>query len=134
MASMTAALRDRLANAAIAGLVGGRVYRMWRPQGDPLPSISFKVIDQGRAYHHGAADDLERPRVQFDIWGASPGQVDAVRAALIDELEPGATEGGVSFDHAKLISRIDFDPEEDASGLLVHRTSLDFHIYHAAAA
>lgn len=131
MVDMTAALRDRLkADAEIAAIVGPRVYRLERPQGEPLPALVIAQVSPGRTYTHDGAAGVSGPRVQFDCYSATRGEARALADAVIAEMEGPATTGGVSFVMAFLEE--DRDLGEQTGTTFTHRQSLDFFVWWQA--
>lgn len=125
---MKTALRSRLlADGTIAGLVGTRVDWGLRPQGKPLPAISLTMIPTPRDYTMEAAQVTQIYRVQVDCWAATYASADAVRQAVIAELEPASGSFLGAF-----VQRDQDMPERTDAGE-IHRASLDFKIIHVSA-
>lgn len=126
---MKAALRSRLlADATIAGLVGTRIDWGLRPQGKPLPAITLTLIPTPRDYHMGGAQRTQFYRVQIDCWAATYLSADAVRHAVIAELEPASGDFLGSF-----VIR-DQDMPERVENAEIHRASLDFKVTYVTPA
>jgi hypothetical protein len=123
-----AALRARLlADGTISGLVGTRIDWGLRPQGMPLPAITLTLIPTPRDYHMGGAQRTQHYLVQIDCWASSYASADAVRQAVIAELEPASGSFQGSF-----VQR-DHDMPERIETSEIHRASLDFKITYISA-
>lgn len=72
------------ATAAIAALVGTRIYPLFRPQGSALPCIVWQVISIPRDYHLAGASNLPVARVQIKSVGLSLEDAKLVAKALGD--------------------------------------------------
>ena len=72
--------------AALAALVGARVYPMQAPQDAIYPLVVYQQVSGPREYSHSGPSNLAHPRFQFTAWAATffeSRQVAAqVRAAL----------------------------------------------------
>ena len=87
MASAEAALiAVLLADPAVAGLAGNRVFLQGARQGAGYPYISLVRISTGAASHLAGAATLEWPRLQIDCWAetalAALALAEAVRSAI----------------------------------------------------
>jgi hypothetical protein len=96
---LQAALRARLvADAAIASVVGQRVYWGIRPQGTPLPAIVLTKVAPGQEWTHAGPDTMVNPWVQIDVYAdnypSAGGVIDAVQAEMqrLDRVEIEAWE------------------------------------------
>lgn len=86
--SVSAALRDALLAApGVAALVGARVYRDERPEGDPLPAIVILLVSDPRPMTYSGAQSLRRARLQLDCLGDSRGLADEIGEAAIAAVE-----------------------------------------------
>ena len=129
---MEGALLARLmADAAVAALVGTRVYWEDRPQEDALPAITLQVIPSKRVQHMTGFQRLQLTRVQMDVWAESYESKKAVAEAAIAAVTPRATVGGVRFDRA-IIDR-DGDLPARAGETSIRRRSIDLGIWHSPA-
>ncbi|MGH8572243.1 MAG: hypothetical protein ACREX8_06670 [Gammaproteobacteria bacterium] len=98
-----------------------------------LPAITLQKIAPGRDYNHGGANAQQEPRVQFNIWGTSPAQVERIEAALIALLAAAATVGSTSFGRAFLEGSPDLPPDDLAGGGRAFRRAPDFTLWHEPA-
>lgn len=85
-----------LADAGVAGVVGGRVSWAERPQGGALPAIVLHLISQPVEYHTQGAVALRQSRVQADCWGATYGSAKAAARALAELLSGFVGEHGAT--------------------------------------
>jgi len=128
MASMTAALRDRLKAAGpVAAIVGERVYRTVRVQGDGLPAVVITRVSPGRAYTMRGAIRLHGSRVRIDALGRSAAEVEQLGDVLIASIEPAETVGEIGFSRSFL--QFDRDLSEQNQTAFDHRRSLEFIIW-----
>lgn len=118
-----------LATTGVTALVSTRIYWVERPQAKALPSITLQVISPGRSYTFGGADGTADPRVQVDCWGRSYSEAKAVSRAVIDALEPPASQDGIEF-HKGFLDAASDEPVEDLpGGGKVYRVSMDFFLW-----
>ena len=123
-AALIAALKT---DAAVAALVGGRVFIAGARQGADYPYLTVQRIStEGAAYLDGAAD-LEWPRFQVDAWSGQALEalelMQAVRAA-IDAIE--ITAAGLTFT-ATFQDQRGPAPDEETRNF---RVSHDYLIWH----
>jgi hypothetical protein len=91
--SCETAMRTRLLQTEAGTLVGGRIYPHSRPQGTPLPALTYFRVGELRADPLTHADPLTMARIQYDAWAAGYGEVydlalTAQRALKHYQLEP----------------------------------------------
>lgn len=115
---------------AITGLVGNRIYPRKRPQGDPLPGLTWFLSGGGSLESLQGSSGLGHPTVQFSAWSKSYGQ-----AALIREEVRKAVQGfrGLWIDleirGANYVTEGE-DYEEDTD---VHQAWIRFEVWHREA-
>lgn len=127
---MEMALRARLRDdAALTGLIAGRVYWMERPQGSALPSITLQLIADDRMTNMVAFDQFQPGYVQVDAWATSYGQGKAIKEAVIAALAPPEVKSGIRFTRAFVTGR---DLVEQGSNGAIYRQSLDFTFHYAS--
>lgn len=127
-ADLVARLRG---DAALAATFGNRIAffeaaRSW----SAYPQLVLQEISPGREYTHQGADELDNPRLQFDIFAEDDASLLAGEAALIAEMEATVDQDGTRFHHAFLEGRSMPDPGDLANNRRVLRLSLDFTFYH----
>lgn len=119
------------ADSALSTALGTRIgwfeaSRNW----DAYPQLVLQEISPGRDYTHDGPDGLDHPRVQFDIYGATPAQCETVEAALIAELEQAeVTQGGTRFFMARMLSRRSVQPDDLPDQKRVFRLGMDFEFH-----
>jgi hypothetical protein len=70
--SCESAIRTRLLETDVGPLVGGsRIYPLLRPQGSPLPAITYQRIGEFRRDTLTQSDALTMARIQLDAWAGS---------------------------------------------------------------
>ena len=119
-------------DAALAARLGARIawFENARGWGQTYPQLVLQEISPGREYTHDGPDGLDEPRVQFDIYALSGGEIEAVEAALLAEMESPANVGGTGFDHAFLEGRRMLPSADLADQTRVLRMSMDFTFFH----
>jgi len=72
---------DNTLYAALAGVAGGRIYRLERPSSPTFPCVVYNVVSNVRAQVLGStqACAISSPRYQITCWARS--QADAVTTA-----------------------------------------------------
>lgn len=115
-------------SAAVAALVGDRIYPEVAEQGAPLPRVTYQRVSALRSWDMGGPSGLVESRFQFDAWGDTYARmvqlVEAIRTAL--DGFAGAPLG-VAIQLARLVDDAELDePTEDAGEKSIPRTRLDF--------
>jgi Protein of unknown function (DUF3168) len=109
-------------------IADGKVYPLVRPQGVPLPAITYQRISTTRVDPLGEPNFLADGRLQIDCWAASYGAVkdlaDAVRRRLNGFAEAKGPRPRLAGIRA-LPSHLD-DYETDTE---VYRVSQDFSVW-----
>ena len=131
---MEADLLARL--GAVTGLdpLGGRIAWMERPRksSPEFPALVLTIVSPGRDWTHDGPDNLDRPRVQCDFYGASPAQLRDLFVAFRDEMEtmPYVDVGDTRFHPAMLDTQRDLPAEDLSDGVRIFRINADFQFYH----
>lgn len=119
-----------LAGAGVAAIVGDRIWPMDRPQGQPLPAVVVRRIDQAPLYQDSGSTGLERARVQVDCWADTPpAAIDlavAVKAQLNDF--EGAS-AGTTFQSVTIIGEHDNSETGAGRASYPRRVGVDFEIW-----
>jgi hypothetical protein len=124
---MQQALRSRLLNnSTITGMVGTRVDWDARPQGKPLPSVTLSMFDN-RDQHMGGPQATRNTIIQADCWAANASDAHNLAEAVITELQPPLTSGGVAFLGAFLAAN---SSVEDTDNGLVYRVMVRGNLLH----
>lgn len=85
--SFREALRDYLAaDSAIEQLVSGRIHASRLPDKPTLPAVVYRVVTNAGAISHDGPVELRNPRVQLDVWGARPADIEPVAEAITEAL------------------------------------------------
>ncbi len=119
------------AHAALAALIGGRVYPQRLPQDPVLPAVTYTVISDPREHTHAGPAGLAHPRVQLDAWAGTTSQAREVarelRRALDGYRGVMGPAPGVRVDKALVVGGL--DDYEEATGRA--RRSIDVMLSHA---
>lgn len=116
-----------LSVAPLAVLVGTRIHFQDRPTA-ALPAITASVADQATQYHHAGRDDLQYPRIQFDVWGSSYSSAKRTSRLLAAALELGADRPTAIFFDAIEINNSDMPTETLTGGTRVYRVMLEYYV------
>lgn len=129
MASMTAALRDRLqADAGVKALAGDRSYRDEREQGSPLPACVLQLISDPRQYDYSGRTEYRRSRVMVECLAFSRGAADELADAVIAAAEGPAQIGTTTFERAT-VANVYGDSARNSEGT-IFRTAVDLFVWH----
>lgn len=112
------------ADAGMQAIVGDRVDWGLRPA--TLPAVRLLLVSKVPFYTHSGRDSLTPYRVQADCFGDRYGVAKRVARAVEAAIEQLTRP---AFDACFLEGERD-DQDTDAAGKPVHRTSLDFRIWH----
>lgn len=131
---MHATARTDLADhlAALPALVGVGASVHWRraPLNSSTPVVVLNVISDQRGNTHGGADGLAESLVQVDAYAADYYAVEALRAAVIDELNGFRGVIGTTVFDAILHNASRDDQPEPADG---PRASCDLRVHYRTA-
>lgn len=120
-----------LAQAGLTAVTGTRINWDERPQLEALPSITLTVASRPIDYHHGGRSDLQRVRVQADIWAGTKAQALAISRALTTAVEAmNTTPGGGVLERGFIDNSFDTAPEDLGGGGKVFRRIVDFFVWH----
>lgn len=98
MGSIVVDLVTALENtAAVAALVGARIYPLTLPQKVTLPAIRYQLIDSPLDMSHSGPTDLVHPRIQLSVHAATHLAASQVIWALKTALHGRTIVGGPSF-------------------------------------
>ena len=122
---MEEALRAALlATSGVTALVADRLDWGLRPEG--ATSVRLQLVGTVPVYTHAGRDALTPYRVQADCFGRRYGEAKLLARAI------EAAVGGLTrpaFEACFLLGERD-DQDTDVAGQPLHRTSLDFQIWH----
>jgi hypothetical protein len=126
--SFEADLRARLlADAAIAGLVGTRIYWKIRAQGSALPAIVLGTIYGPRDQHFEGPIGTQGNRIQFDCLAPTAIAAINLRNAVLAEIEGPGTAGATTFQGGFV--NLYRDTVEDTASGVVHTQLVDATIW-----
>lgn len=120
--------------------VGGRIYWLRRPQGDPLPAIVLQTITEDRPQHLKGFDDMRTCRLQVGCIADGPTGYQVSRELaemVIAQLTP-ATEvvdpagDDIIFWRAQPEGPVDLGEQTDTG--YVHRAVVDMVMRYGTAA
>lgn len=122
-----------LGGTALAALIGGRINWDERPQLEILPAVTLQEISAPVEYHHGGRTDLQRVRVQADIWAATATQALAIKRALVARIEALQTSPSGVLAAGFIENDFTTDPETLGGSARVFRRIVDIFIWHTGA-
>ncbi len=110
-------------DAAVAALVGTRVYAMPLPQDPTLPAITYQRISTVLGAGISGPESLARVRVQVDCWATTVAGVAALGQAVLNALHGYsgtvdavavrgiflAAGGGIEYESETKLRRVSFD-------------------------
>mgnify|MGYP001619666212 CR=1 FL=1 len=127
--SWKTAVVARLLNAApIASAVATRINWTRRPQGETLPSIVVETITDPRPQTMDGPDSIRASRIRVHCNAATEADADALAEPVIAALTPAGSFGGVWFDNS-YVDQVRPTGGDTDDGF-IHRTSIDFIIWH----
>lgn len=97
-----------LGDAALAAIVGDRVYPLVVPQETPLPAVTYQELETRALATAGGDDGRRESQFAVSVWGESYPAVKGARAALLG-LFHGVRGGMVQRIEAR--SRDEYVPE-----------------------
>ena len=114
-------------DAAVAAMVGTRIYPAAIPQGEPAPSIAYWRVSTGRRLRYDAPDGTSSARYQLDMQASDYTAARALAAAVRHALNGyRGSVAGEQIHHISLPNEQDiFDRDVGA-----HRVALDVIIAH----
>ncbi len=121
-----------LADVAVSGLVGTRIYPMRRQQNSALPALVLTRISGERQYDDEGAIGMVNARLQVDCWSEDYTGAKTLARAVRDSLGgySGTNEGaGIHF--VTLDGERDLDEGGSNQAEYLYRVSLDFQVWHS---
>lgn len=67
-------------------MVGGRIHAARLPDKPTLPAVVYRVVTNFGSISHDGPVELRNPRVQLDVWGERPADIEPVAEAIITAL------------------------------------------------
>lgn len=128
---MEEALTKRLlASTALGAWVGKSIFWGAKPEGKPSPYITMQIAARNRDYTHDGPDDLQYPRIQFDVYGKSKAEVTKISRVLLTEMERPQEVDDIVFEESLLAYESDADAERSEAGTPKFRNTMDFMVPH----
>jgi hypothetical protein len=129
---MEAQFRSLLADdAAIAALVGARIYWNAIPQTASDPCVVMYVISRLADAHHGGANGLNNWLVQIDVRALTFASAIAVRDAIVAKLHAKRfSQGGLKI---TTVLQSERQRSEKPGTTLYHQVQLDFSVWSGNA-
>lgn len=132
MSDFHAALRRRLLDdAAVAGIVGARIFWGIVPPDTPTPYLRLQVISDPRPQLLDDYEDGRTTRVQCDAFADTHAEAVAAAQALIAAVATPATVAGVAFGNCRADGPRDLGEDTDRG--FKHRASTDLLAEHGLA-
>lgn len=121
----------RLSNsAAIADIVGDKIYWDLRNQGDPYPAIVLTLISDPIPQDLNGNINFRPSRVQVDCYATDQPTNEVLKKAVIAALTPSAIVDDVQFQRAFILNQT--GGGKDVKPMFVFRKKIDFQIWHNA--
>lgn len=120
-----------LSDPTLSGLIGTRLHPLTLPQGSTFPAISYQVVTNSHFHTLGGPVDLERPRIQFDVYATTYMVMDAVAEALRTALD--AASGQLGGSPGIMVQGAFLDMQRDVyeSDPQLYRRTMDFFLWLA---
>lgn len=119
-----------LDQGALTGAIGNRLHASRLPDKPVLPAVVYRVVtNQGGIDYEGAVE-LRNPRVQLDVWGRTPAEIEPIADALTSALLGYRGPMGAVEYTAGWVLEDATDMFEEESGL--YRISMDFRGWYGA--
>lgn len=123
-------------NAAIASLVGTRIYPQRAESGAARPYITYAKIGNDHVHHQGGAAGLTSAMRQLDVWADSALSAESVYDALRTALDGMSGTMGTGAYETTVESILIVDDDEgfekptDGSQQATYRHRVDITIWH----
>jgi hypothetical protein len=118
----------------ITALVNTRIYATIAPSSVTFPFITFKILSEASEHDMGGAVGLTRVLVQLDAWAYEVSERQAIAEALRNVLDGFKDLMGteqLDVRNCFMENRTTFEePDKHGKNLPVHRSSIDFSIWH----
>lgn len=122
-----------MGKSTVIALVGTGVYPFPAPASASYPFITFQLITEEHSHSMSGAVGLTNPVMQIDIWSESFSDQmlvsEAVRNAL-DGFRGDMGSDNLNIRNCFLQNRASFTESESEGRAPVHRSSMDFSIWH----
>ena len=118
----------------ITAIVGTRIYATVPPSSPTFPFITFQVFSDVPEHHMDGAVGLTRVLMNIEVWAFVVAEQQAISEALRNELDGFRGAMGTEVLQVRncfMENRNSFqEPDKQGKNLPVHRSSLDFSIWH----
>lgn len=120
-----------LADAALAALIGNRLWATRAAQHSETPYVVWQTIYGTEEYAHDGATGLEERRVQFNIFADTVSETESVRDAIKDRIAGfvGALGATVRVGHCFFDNDVDLDAGTSAD---LRQKTIDFRFMASA--
>ena len=127
-----------IAQAAVSGLLGTRLYPEIAPTDTPLPYCTYKVPSDVPIYHMTGAAGIANAHIAVDVWAENePSRTrvaKTLQAALEQWVLSGSISPGIAVRFAGLETQEDsFVAPSDGSERGVYQRTLDLNIWYKSA-
>ena len=120
--------------ASITALVNTRIYATVPPSSVTYPFITYTVLSEDTEHDMGGAVGLTNVLLQIDAWAYIVSERQAISEALRNALDGYKGQMGaelLDIRNCFMTDRNTFEePDKQGKNLPVHRSSLDFSIWH----
>lgn len=118
----------------ITALVSTRVYATIAPSSITFPLITFRILSEAPEHDTGGAVGLTRVLMQIDVWAYIVSERQNISEAIRNVLDGFVGLMGteqLDVRNCFLENRTTFEePDKHGKNLPVHRSSMDFSIWH----
>lgn len=118
----------------ITAEVGTRIYATVAPSAVTYPFITFEIISEDPDHYMQGASNLTNVLVQIDAWAFLVAERQSIGEAIRNALDGFVGNLGAEnlvIRNCFLRNRTTFEePDKQGKNLPVHRSSLDFSIWH----
>lgn len=118
--------------AALAALVGDRVYPLVLPQGKPRPAITYQLITPVPSDEMRSKGVIERSRWQVSVWGTTYLEAKSVAEQVVACLDgfTGLLGAGITTKGIVMVDQVEMsDPTGDGSGATRCHIATDFIVW-----
>ncbi len=119
-----------LADTAVSGLIGNRLYPLMLPEAAMFPAASYQLISAIEQYTLDGPLGLTQARLQIDAWGQTYGSAKILAAAIhavLNGYDGTLDEGTAVFEIERDQATDGFDPNSR-----LYRVQSDFMILYGS--
>jgi len=133
--TVEAELRARLvANGAVNGLVGTRIYPLMAPQNPTKPYVTFQRISGPRLQALGGAAGFGMARIQYDSWADTYTTAQALAAAIRNSFNGfigKLSDGNSPASLRTVVVRLDNERDLFEEDTELFRVTQDYRLTHS---